>query len=238
MPQGGGSLPLPTQSKPEARMNPVTYQRLGQHCLGAFKHFVPASLAAFYRIDANLQACEFQLLGMQPPMHDAYLNHFRDLDPLSPQACVASGLPVLSLQQGLRRQPAASNQLYQGFLHRYAVVDVVEVIAHVDERPVAGISLLRHADLGPFSAHELNGLLPLHGLMQIAAQSLPIEHDRLQHLTPRERQIALLLRDGASNKELARALELGLPTVKTHLLNLFRKQGVSNRTELVAALFI
>jgi DNA-binding CsgD family transcriptional regulator len=26
--------------------------------------------------------------------------------------------------------------------------------------------------------------------------------------------------------------------VKTHLLNLFRKAGVSNRTELVAALFL
>lgn len=237
MRQGGGRLPSPLLIS-EATMNPVTYQSLGQHCLGAFKHFVPASLAAFYRIDANLQGCDFQLRGMQPPMHDAYLNHFRDLDPLSPGACAASGLPVMSLQQGLRRQPAASNQLYQGFLHRYAVVDVVEVIAHVDARPVAGISLLRHADLGPFSAHELNGLLPLHGLMQMAAQSLPSEHDRLQQLTPRERQIALLLRDGASNKELARELDLGLPTVKTHLLNLFRKQGVSNRTELVAALFI
>lgn len=219
-------------------MNPVTYQSLGQHCLSAFRHFVPASLAAFYRIDANLQACDFQLRGMQPPMHAAYLNGYRDLDPLSPEACAASGLPVMSLEQGLRRQPAASGQLYQGFLRRYAVIDVVEVIAHVDERPVVGISLLRHADLGPFSAHELQGLLPLHGLMQMAAQGLPGAQNRLLQLTPRERQIALLLRDGASNKELARELGIGLPTVKTHLLNLFRKQAVSNRTELVAALFI
>jgi DNA-binding NarL/FixJ family response regulator len=42
---------------------------------------------------------------------------------------------------------------------------------------------------------------------------------------PRERQIAELLRQGHSNKLIARALEVGLPTVKTHLINLFRKLG-------------
>ncbi|WP_164707486.1 helix-turn-helix domain-containing protein, partial [Metapseudomonas otitidis] len=57
-------------------------------------------------------------------------------------------------------------------------------------------------------------------------------------LTPREREIALLLRDGLGNKALARHLDLGLPTVKTHLLNLFRKVGARNRTELVGMLFL
>jgi len=219
-------------------MSQTSYQTLGQHCLSVFREFVPASLAAFYRIDARLQACDFQLLGMQPPMHEAYLRHYRDLDPLRPEVCAAAGLPVLSLRQGQLRQSAASTHVYQGFLRRYAVVDAVEVIAHVGKRPVAGISLLRHADLGPFSAHELSRLLPLHGLMQLAAQTLPIERDSLHALTPRECQIALLLREGASNKAIARRLNLGLPTVKTHLLNLFRKVGVANRTELVGALFL
>lgn len=219
-------------------MNPVSYQALGQHCLGAFSQFVPASVAAFYRIDAQLRAHDFQLVGMQQTMHDAYLNHYRDLDPLSPKACAASKTPVISLQQGIRAQPTTSSHVYRRFLHRYAIVDVVEVIAHSGTRPVAGISLLRNADLGPFSAPELAGLLPLHGLMQMAARCLPVEDDRLANLTPRERQIALLLRDGASNKELARELDLGLATVKTHLINLFRKLDVSNRTELVATLFL
>ncbi|MCW5342331.1 response regulator transcription factor, partial [Pseudomonas aeruginosa] len=53
-----------------------------------------------------------------------------------------------------------------------------------------------------------------------------------------EREIALLLRDGVSNKCLAQCLGLGLPTVKTHLLNLFRKTGARSRTELVKRLFL
>ncbi|MHA7235434.1 response regulator transcription factor, partial [Burkholderia pseudomallei] len=57
-------------------------------------------------------------------------------------------------------------------------------------------------------------------------------------LTHREEQIARLVRDGRSNKAIARDLALGQPTVKTHLLRMFRKLGVSNRTELVGALFL
>jgi DNA-binding NarL/FixJ family response regulator len=50
--------------------------------------------------------------------------------------------------------------------------------------------------------------------------------------------VAELLRDGCCNKEIARQLNVGLPTVKTHLINLFRKLEVGSRTELVAALFL
>lgn len=215
------------------------YNAFGQQCLRTFSHFVPASLAAFYRIDDQLQAVDFQLLGMQPPMHSAYLDHYRHLDPLKPVSCIDAALPVVSLREGMRRQTAASNHEYQGFLTRHLVVDVVEIIVRADHQPVAGISLLRTAELGAFSVHELDSLLPLHGLMQLAAPTLQSASNRLlDQLTRREHEIALLLRDGASNKVLARQLDLGLPTIKTHLLNLFRKVGVSSRTALVSVLFL
>ncbi|MDO5907661.1 helix-turn-helix transcriptional regulator, partial [Pseudomonas aeruginosa] len=95
--------------------------------------------------------------------------------------------------------------------------------------------------LGAFSDQELRQLRALHGLMELAAQACATptaSAERLQGLTPREREIALLLRDGVSNKCLAQCLGLGLPTVKTHLLNLFRKTGARSRTELVKRLFL
>lgn len=219
-----------------AQADPLAF---GQQCLRTFSHFVPASLAAFYRIDAQLQAVDFQLLGMAPPMHAAYLDHYRHLDPLNPAACLDAALPVVSLHDGMLRQEDTRNREYQRFLQGHRIVDVVEIIATVDEQPVLGLSLLRGRELGRFSHEELANLLPLHGLMQWAAPRLaPQPLKPLAQLTPREREIALLLREGASNKLMARRLELGLPTIKTHLLNLFRKVGVSNRTELVGALFV
>ncbi|MDF3933532.1 helix-turn-helix transcriptional regulator, partial [Pseudomonas citronellolis] len=204
----------------------------------AFDQLIPAARAAFYRIDADLLACDFQLRGLGPQMHIDYLNHYRRLDPLQPAACLATGLPVVPLAVGMAQQPAAQRERYRSFLQRHGVIDVVEVIAADQGRPLAGLSLLRRVGEAPFSVDELNRLGALQTLLELAAQALPRGNAALDPLTPREREIALLLRDGASNKDLARQLGLGLATVKTHLIHLFRKAGVASRTELIARLFL
>jgi RNA polymerase sigma factor (sigma-70 family) len=51
-------------------------------------------------------------------------------------------------------------------------------------------------------------------------------------LTHRERQIARLVCDGLSNKEIARQLNVSRGTVKVHLHNIFQKLEISNRTVL------
>ena len=52
-------------------------------------------------------------------------------------------------------------------------------------------------------------------------------------LSPREREVLALVADGRSNPEIARALYLGEATVKTHLLHVFEKLGVNDRTRAV-----
>jgi len=54
-------------------------------------------------------------------------------------------------------------------------------------------------------------------------------------LTPREREVMLLVADGLSNKEVGRRLNLSDGTVKIHLHNIYQKVGVANRTALTAA---
>lgn len=58
----------------------------------------------------------------------------------------------------------------------------------------------------------------------------------LDDLTPRQRQIVELLRAGKVNKEIARELGIGVGTVKQHVVTLFRRLNVSNRTMAVMAL--
>ncbi|HKD28422.1 MAG TPA: response regulator transcription factor [Xanthobacteraceae bacterium] len=54
-------------------------------------------------------------------------------------------------------------------------------------------------------------------------------------LTPRQREVAAMLADGKSNKEIARELEIFEGTVKLHVKSILRKLGVRNRTEAVLA---
>lgn len=216
----------------------IPSQDIAGHCLHAFTQLVPASRAAFYCVDRQLQAHDFSLHGMSGEMHRDYLDNYRQFDPLQPRNYVSSDLAVVPLGLAMARQPIRDSHRYRHFLQRYDVVDVVEVFAHRGSRPQAAISLLRTAEQGVFTSEQLTQLAALQALLQLAVANLPPQDDSLSSLTPKERQIALLLRQGVSNKELARELDVGLPTVKTHLINLFRKTGVNNRTELVSSLFL
>lgn len=50
-------------------------------------------------------------------------------------------------------------------------------------------------------------------------------------LTPREKQIFLLLQKGCSNADIARQIGVTTGTVKTYLKSVYAKLGVQNRTQ-------
>ncbi|MBI3369165.1 MAG: response regulator transcription factor [Burkholderiales bacterium] len=56
-----------------------------------------------------------------------------------------------------------------------------------------------------------------------------------QTLTPRQRDVLASLIDGLANKEIARKLDLAEPTVKAHLVTIFRVLKVKSRTQAVLA---
>ena len=69
-----------------------------------------------------------------------------------------------------------------------------------------------------------------------AAALLPGLHDDpLRQLTPRELEVLTLLAEGLSNKALAKRLNVGEKTVKTHVSSLLAKLALKDRTQ--AALF-
>jgi DNA-binding NarL/FixJ family response regulator len=54
-------------------------------------------------------------------------------------------------------------------------------------------------------------------------------------LTGRELAVLRLLAAGLANKDIGARLGIGLPTVKTHIDGVYRKLGVRNRTQAMAA---
>jgi DNA-binding NarL/FixJ family response regulator len=56
--------------------------------------------------------------------------------------------------------------------------------------------------------------------------------DRLAKLNDRERQVAIAVGEGRSNAEIGAHLYLSLPTVKTHVSNIFTKLNLNNRVQI------
>ncbi|WP_322044855.1 helix-turn-helix transcriptional regulator [Paraburkholderia sp. J67] len=203
----------------------------------------------FYRIGADQQPSGFELFGLAETMHRTWLQRYLVLDPMHPSRYVRQQGNVLTLAGELPEALRGESVYWRRFLQPHRVVDVMEVLLRDEGRAIAAFSLLRFAPDAPFAQPEIERASALQPLLELAlAPALRAEsalhratggnEADTPRLTHREEQIAHLVRDGLSNKAIARDLELSQPTVKTHLLRMFRKLGVSSRTELIGALFL
>jgi DNA-binding NarL/FixJ family response regulator len=73
----------------------------------------------------------------------------------------------------------------------------------------------------------------LDGFLRAAAAAGPDGAEAAEPLTPREREIAQLLAEGRSNKEVANRLDIGVKTVETHRAALMRKIGARTVVDIV-----
>ncbi|WP_175855381.1 LuxR C-terminal-related transcriptional regulator [Burkholderia anthina] len=243
---------MPTSSVP-ADHEAADWQRALRACVDAFDAFASPSAIVFYRLDQSGEPADFELFGMPESMHRTYIARYRMLDPLHPSRCAAGERAVVTLASQLPEERRDASAYWTRFLRRHDVTDVVEIWLRDEAgRTVGAFSLLRfgngeahgNSTAGRFAPGEVDALARLQPVAEAALGPLLRARRGIhrigceERLTYREEQIARLVRDGRSNKEIARDLALGQPTIKTHLMRMYRKLGVSNRTELVGALFL
>ena len=63
----------------------------------------------------------------------------------------------------------------------------------------------------------------------------PLPSTSLQALTPREREVAALIADGLSNKQIARILRITVGTVKHYVHEILEKTGLHGRVGIAQA---
>ena len=94
------------------------------------------------------------------------------------------------------------------------------------------------------SAHEMLVTIGMEGFAERARKELQATGEKVRKrtvetrddLTPQERQIARMARDGLSNPEIGAQLFLSPRTVEWHLRNVFIKLDIHSRRELANAL--
>ncbi len=117
----------------------------------------------------------------------------------------------------------------------------VAIISGTANRSVAETALAKGA--AGFLPKTLSGksLVNAVRFMAVGEQYAPLDfmraaeeveaHPLTDKLSPRELEVLEGLTQGKSNKEIARDLDIREPTVKLHMKTLYRKIGVSNRTQ-------
>lgn len=199
------------------------------HCLQSIAQLIPLSSAVFYRVNAYLKPEAYVLHNISNSTHQQYLEHFQPLDPLSPSRFGQQVVTVATMTPGIC---ARHRHYYHEFMLPNHVCDMIEIFIRRGHRIIAGISLMRDI---PFSSEERLRAQAVQPLLGLAIHdSLQEDNDLVSILTAKEREIVGMVCEGASNKLIARQLNISLSTVKTHLRNIFAKTEVINRTELVS----
>lgn len=137
-------------------------------------------------------------------------------------------LVALTLNPSTTEGVAAFEAGARGYCHALAAPEMLRQVALV----VSNGGLWLGTDLMSRAAKAIAG-------MPASASASPSAREAstsLDTLSPRERAVALQVAGGASNKEVARTLDITLRTVKAHMGAIFDKLGVRDRLQLVLLL--
>lgn len=195
-----------------------------------------------YIVGPELKIKHFLAGNTDPGEQNDYERHYAAMDPLAPAACLADGCFVAVLSQRLREADINHGEYRRRFLTPHGIVDALEIFLQSDAGLMVGCSLLRHSGESCFTEADGQRGTSLKSLGDFALSqafpqrqvSLAVIAERFPILTARETMLIQLVSAGLNNKQLCKELNISLPTVKTHLLSIFRKMGVNNRTELAA----
>jgi DNA-binding CsgD family transcriptional regulator len=216
--------------------------RIDQAMIFAY-NMLQGQSAAFYQVTSDLTARNFILRDVDPDFHRHYVEGMSQYDPLDIKRLARRTRPIARLCEEAAKVPRAAYAQYRSFSSCFGVDDMLEFVFRREGRIFAGMSVTWRGGQQipdvptPMADH-------IHAYLEFNLRDCDFERgskpdqrmlDRFG-LTPREVEVVELLRCGRTNQEIGECLAIGLATVKTHLVHIFCKLGVENRTAAVAFL--
>lgn len=152
---------------------------------------------------------------------DNHLPGVRGIDAVADLRAAAGGARVLMLTVSEEADDlaAALRAGAQGYLLKTIEGDA---LADAIRRAARGESVL---------SPEMMGKLVSAFRQQGAPEAEPVPEEPASPLSPREEEVLREIARGASNKEIARTLDIAETTVKIHVQHILRKLGLSSRVQ-------
>lgn len=177
-------------------------------------------------------------------MTQEYHDKFWLIDPMHPSRYDDSEVNVISNSMLMTDVAWLRTEIYKEFFEPRGYFHNVDVFFRNTRRIIAVLSLLRNDKSRPFTAAEVAVLEAIQPFIQYTLSNVYLPqriHDRSTlaqefELTPRELDVVEIALTGASNKILVEQLQVSLPTLRTHLQNIYAKVGVHSNSELISKL--
>jgi DNA-binding CsgD family transcriptional regulator len=201
-----------------------------------------ASAAIFYWIGDAADMQNVTLTGISPQIFRRYQAEMKYLDPLNISRLCGASLRVSRLQENGHLVSAGDYRQYHDFLVESDVSDVMEFLFWRDGCAFAGLGVMKTRADPSFSGESLNFARFMQPYMEFTLAGHPqLKQRRLEaqlggsyHLTRREIEVARLIRGGCTNDDVSDELGITLATVKSHVMRIFGKLGVENRTSMAS----
>ena len=207
--------------------------------LSSFESTFGYSQSVFWSCDKNLSITCIGSNNIDKRAIDEYDRYYHRFDVLAPKVAypLLRERHVLRLLDLVPADAYEKNPYYHEYMAKYMHHHLMTVYLVSGQQVLGLIDFIRPKKEPPFSDQEVMNL-------EILARFLSQRLESYKHaaplsgefthalLTPKEKEVLDYVRRGYSNDEISTHLHISINTVKTHLLNLYRKTGVSNRTEL------
>lgn len=201
-----------------------------------------ASSSVFYWIDDRMEMSGVELTGNCRQTFHLYEKQMKAFDPLNIVRLAGSNRRVSQLSDDYGLAPVSEYEHYRAYLKENRISDVLDFLFWDADMPFAGLGIIKHPGDDPFdddtreqarlmqSYFEFN----LSSHPRLRRQRLNVRLRKRYGLTKREIEITDLISLGMTNKDLAEQMAIGLGTVKTHVMRVFLKLGIENRSSLPA----
>jgi DNA-binding CsgD family transcriptional regulator len=230
----------------EAQRSPDPVTRLTAQVLSTVTRLVPCGLAIFSSFTRRMQVGDAVVLehaarSSGPPIDlGFYRARLQSGNPFAPTVAARTGTSLLTVED-VGGAVRLANSAYGRQLHRAGLEHQVTLYLRAVGGVRAMIALFRAHGARHFDRGEVQMLRHLQPLIEQAHAShlgTDVAEPALTPpaLTRREAEVAALVARGASNAEIATALNVELVTVKTHLTQIYAKFGLRSRTQLALQL--
>jgi DNA-binding CsgD family transcriptional regulator len=120
--------------------------------------------------------------------------------------------------------------------HAKARTELGAALRRAKRRAEARAQLRQAVELATICGAEMLAARAETELLATGARPRRIALSGVASLTPSERRVAEMAAEGPTNREIAQALYVTQRTVEVHLTSIYRKLGISSRSQLAAAL--